>query len=183
MAVKALRCLDVPVSVVADFDVLNDSEPLKTIFEDLGGTWQEIRADWELVKNAIDQKRPELEASDVRKEVIGILDANTERVFPKDAVRNIQRILRKASAWAHAKEVGSSFVPSGDATQAFQRLADVLRSKGLFLVEVGELEGFVRSVGNHGPKWVSTVLGKDLRNDPELDIARRFVRELISQDA
>jgi len=35
MAVKALRCLDVPVSVVADFDVLNDSEPLKTIFEEL----------------------------------------------------------------------------------------------------------------------------------------------------
>ncbi|MCS5694429.1 AAA family ATPase [Cyanobium sp. FGCU-6] len=180
MAVRALRCLDVPVSVVADFDVLNESEPLKTIFEELGGNWEEIRADWELVKNAIDQKRPELEASEVRREVMGILDANSERIFPKEAVRNIQRILRKASAWAHAKEVGSSFVPSGDATQAFQRLKINLRSKGLFLVEVGELEGFVRSVGNHGPKWVSTVLERNLKNDPELDNARRFVRELIS---
>ena len=180
LAVKALRCLDVPVSVVADFDVLNASEPLKTIFEELGGIWEEIRADWELVKNAIDQKRPELEASEVRKEVIGILDAITERIFPKEAIRNIQRILRRASAWAHAKEVGSSFIPSGDATQAFQRRAIVLRIKGLFLVDVGELEGFVRSVGNHGPKWVSTVLEKDLKNDPELDKARRFVRQLIS---
>jgi hypothetical protein len=183
MAVKALRCLDVPVSVVADFDVLNDSEPLKTIFEDLGGIWEDIRADWELVKKEIDQKRPELEASEVREKIIGILDAHTEKIFPKEAVRSINRILRKASAWAHAKEVGSSFVPSGDATQAFQRLANALRSKGLFLVEVGELEGFVRSVGNHGPRWVSAVLEKDLRSDPELDVARRFVQELISRDA
>jgi hypothetical protein len=48
------------------------------------------------------------------------------------------------------------------------------------LVQVGELEGFVRSVGNHGPKWVSAVLEKDLKSDPELEIARRFVRELIA---
>jgi ABC-type lipoprotein export system ATPase subunit len=183
MAVKALRCLDVPVSVVADFDLLNDSEPLKTIFEDLGGLWEEIRADWTLVKSEIDKKRPELEASDVKDEVVGILDAITERIFPKEAVLRIHRILRKASAWAHAKEVGSSFIPSGDATKAFQRLAEVLRSKGLFIVKVGELEGFVRSVGNHGPKWVSSVLEKDLRHDPELESARKFVQDLISTAA
>ena len=114
---------------------------------------------------------------------MGILDAITERIFPKEAVLRIHRILRKASAWAHAKEVGSSFIPSGDATQAFQRLAEVLRSKGLFIVKVGELEGFVRSVGNHGPKWVSSVLEKDLRHDPELESARQFVQDLISTAA
>jgi energy-coupling factor transporter ATP-binding protein EcfA2 len=180
MAVKALRCLDVPVSVVADFDILHESATLKTIYEDLGGIWEDINSDWMMVKNAIDRKKPELEATEVKREIIEVLDANSERIFPREAASNIQRILKKASAWAHAKEVGSSFVPSGDPTQALQRLANALRTKGLFLVQVGELEGFVRSVGNHGPKWVSAVLEKDLKSDPELEVARSFVRELIA---
>ena len=47
------------------------------------------------------------------------------------------------------------------------------------MLEVGELENFVKSVGNHGPKWVSEVLGRDLKNDSELATARNFVKELI----
>lgn len=168
------------MSVVADFDILHESATLKTIYEDLGGIWEDINSDWMMVKNAIDRKKPELEATEVKREIIEVLDANSERIFPREAASNIQRILKKASAWAHAKEVGSSFVPSGDPTQALQRLANALRTKGLFLVQVGELEGFVRSVGNHGPKWVSAVLEKDLKSDPELEVARSFVRELIA---
>ena len=52
-------------------------------------------------------------------------------------------------------------------------------SKGRFVVPVGELESFVRSVGGHGPKWVSEVLKKDLANDPELDNAKSFVQSIF----
>jgi hypothetical protein len=52
-------------------------------------------------------------------------------------------------------------------------------NKGLLILEVGELESFAKSVGNHGPKWVSEVLTKDLKNDQELETARQFVLQLI----
>jgi hypothetical protein len=44
-----------------------------------------------------------------------------------------------------------------------------LGGKKLYIVEVGELESFCKSVGNHGPKWVNEVMEKkDLQNDEEL---------------
>lgn len=49
------------------------------------------------------------------------------------------------------------------------------------LVEVGQVESFVKSVGNHGPKWVNEVLPKDLANDPDLEVARNFEKKLIFQ--
>ena len=87
--------------------------------------------------------------------------------------------MRKASAWSEAKEVGKSYIPSGNATIAFERMQGKLRETGFLVLEVGELESFVRSVGNHGPKWVSEVLTKDLNTNPELESARQFVKQFI----
>ena len=85
--------------------------------------------------------------------------------------------MRKASAWSEAKEVGKAFIPSGNATQAFERVQVKFKEKGLLILEIGELEGFVKSVGNHGPKWVSEVLTKNLATDIELEPARQFVKQ------
>lgn len=179
-AIKALKKLNVPIKVVTDFDVLNDSNPLKEIFEDLGGSWSEVEGDWRLVKKEIEQKRPEFLTIDVKKEIEGILNSTTERNFPKPKISEIQKALKKASAWTEAKEVGKAFIPSGNASQAFERIQVKFIEKGLLIPEVGELESFVRSIGNHGPKWVSEVLAKDLKHDRELEPARQFVSQLIS---
>jgi predicted ATPase len=178
--IKALKKLNVPIKVVSDFDVLNDTNPLKGIFEALGGTWTDIETDWRLVKESIDQKRPELETSDLKAEIEKILQSVTDRIFPKAKVSEIQKTLKKASAWAYAKEVGKAFIPSGNPTQAFDRIQLKLKEKGLIIVEVGELEGFVRSIGNHGPKWVNEALTKDLKSDLDLEPARKFVRLFVS---
>ena len=55
-----------------------------------------------------------------------------------------------------------------------------LEEKGFLILEVGELESFVKNVGNHGPKWVNEVLGKDLKLDPELETARQFVMKFLN---
>ncbi|MBP6448279.1 MAG: ATP-binding protein [Saprospiraceae bacterium] len=178
-AVKALKKLNVPIKVVADFDVLNDTNPLKEIFEDLGGTWLDVEVDWKLVKREIEQKRPEFLTADAKKEIETILNSITDRIFPKPKISEIQKTLKKASAWTEAKEVGKAFIPSGNASQAFERIQVKFIEKGLLILEVGELESFVKSIGNHGPKWVSEVLAKDLKNDRELEPARQFVNQLI----
>lgn len=177
--IKALRKLNVQINSILDFDVLNNISPLKDIFEECGGDWETIKNDWKIVKDSIDAKRPELETEDLKKELNEILNSTTERIFPKEKVNEINDVLKKVSAWSHAKQVGKGFVPSGNPTQSYQRLIQNLEEVGILVVEVGELESFVKSVGNHGPKWVNEVLLKDLGNDPELNEARDFVKKMI----
>ena len=178
VVVSALRAVNVPVAVVADFDVLSNEQPLRRIVESLQGSWDAIQADWKTVKSAIDVRKPEFLADEAMGEIKKVLDRVTERIFPDSAKDEIAKLLRKTSPWATAKTVGKSFVPSGDASAACQRLLESLRTIGMHVVEEGEIEGFCRSVGNHGPKWVNAVLERNLANDSELESARKFVKRL-----
>lgn len=176
--IKALKKLDVPLKVVTDFDVLNDINPLKDIFEDLGGVWTDVESGWRLIKNEIEKKRPEFLTQDLKLEIDSILNTTPDRIFPKSKISDIQRALKKASPWTEAKEVGKTYIPSGNATQEFEKIQLKFKEKGLLILEVGELESFVKTVGNHGPKWVSEVLSKNLKTDIELETARQFVRQI-----
>jgi hypothetical protein len=180
VVIRALREVDVPVRAVADFDVLSEEEPLKSIAQSLGIDWSEIRPDWRLVKDAVDSKKPDLNSNDVKREIGELLSAVTSTIFPPKAKADIQAVIRRSSPWAHAKLVGKAFVPSGDASKACERLLLKLRAGGLHVVEVGELEGYVRTEGGHGPKWVNAVLTRDLAVDSELEAARKFVLALAA---
>ncbi|MBD5800919.1 hypothetical protein AZOA_03210 [Azoarcus sp. Aa7] len=180
VVIRALREVDVPVRAVADFDVLSEEEPLKTIAEALGIDWAEIQPDWRQVKNAVDSKKPDLSTDEVRKEIGELLSAVTTTIFPPKTKADIQTVLKRTSPWAHAKLVGKAFVPSGDPSKACERLLSNLRAGGLHVVEVGELEGYVRTEGGHGPKWVNAVLTRELATDPELEAARKFVQALAA---
>lgn len=178
-AIKALKRVGVDVRVVTDFDVLNDENPIKYIVEDLEGEWSRFESDWHLIKYEIEHKRPELLTEELQKEIFKVFQDTQDRIFPKENIKKIENVLKKASAWNEAKEVGKAYIPAGNATQAFEQLNKGLKSIGFFILEIGELECFVRSIGNHGPKWVSEVLSRDLTTDPELEYARSFVEMII----
>ncbi len=178
MVIKALSKLNVPMSVVADFDVLNNINQIKPIYENLGGDWNEIENDWKLVKTEIEQKRPEFLTQDLKDEIQEVFDNTQERIFPKEKISEINRALKKSSSWTEAKQVGKAYIPSGNATQAFDRIQEKFKNTGFYILEVGELECFDKSIGNHGPKWVNDVLVKDLKTDAELEEARKFVEEI-----
>ena len=180
VVIKSLKKLNVSIKVICDFDVLNDIQPLREIYTDLGGEWTDVETDWRIVKSEIEQKRPELVAEEVKTEINKIFSSTPERIFPKSKINDIQKVLKKGSAWGEAKSLGKAFVPSGNATQAFERLQSKFEIFGLLIPEVGELECFVKSVGNHGPKWVAEVLTKNLKTDPELETARLFVQKILS---
>jgi AAA domain, putative AbiEii toxin, Type IV TA system len=180
LVVRALREVDVPVRVVADFDVLSEEQPLRGIVEVLGVEWTRKEADWKIVKSSIDSKRPDLNCADAKKEIDAIFKKILTTTLPETTRSELQKILKKTSAWANAKAVGKSFVPSGDPSKACERLLTALRAAGLYVVEVGELEGFAKTEAGHGPKWVNSVLARDLAKDVELEGARKFTRELVS---
>jgi predicted ATPase len=179
VVIKALMKLKVSIRVIADFDILNEGTPLKEIVNELNGSWPKIEKKWKLIKSEIESKRPELLSSELKKQVDEVFSSSDDRIFSRENVRKIEGLLKKSSAWSEAKAVGKPYIPSGNATAAFDEFQSFSHKLGLFVLEVGELECFVRSVGNHGPKWVNEVLQRDLKTDPELSVARDFVKRLI----
>lgn len=179
VAIKALKKLNVPISIIVDFDVLSDKNPLLKIVDEIGGDWAQFDSEWRIVKAAIDSKKSEVEVADLKSKIDDIFATISGKVLSKDKQKEIESLLKKASPWAVAKETGKSFIPSGDATVAFNALNIKLNSLGIFIVD-GILESFVKSIANHGPKWVNEVLEKkDLANDSELENARVFIEEVI----
>lgn len=176
--IRALKSLGVSVGAIADFDVLNAEEPLKTIVTALGGKWDDLGPLWKRIHGAIEKKVPRPNKIQVQEEVNKIIDSVPGSVLTSDAVQKIREATKSATLWDQLKDVGIRGVPAGEPTTFTKELLTKLRQIGLFVVECGQLESFVRSVGNHGPAWVSSALARDLNSDAEYEEVRNFMRVL-----
>ena len=59
-------------------------------------------------------------------------------------------------------------------------MEDVCKSVGLYVVPVGEMECFDKTVNKEKKDWVYHVLENyDLRTEPKLEMARQFVQEIV----
>jgi hypothetical protein len=144
-----------------------------------GGKWEDIKTDFNKVKKAIDEKLPELKTEDLKKEIDDIFTSFNDKIIPDDKIKSIQDALKKASPWRQAKASGSAYLPAGEAIMAFNRVQNKLEEKNIFVLELGEIEAFDKSIGGHGPKWVNKVLERDIDLDPDLESARVFVKNKI----
>lgn len=153
---------------------------LKRIVEALGGDWLSIEKDVKSLRKAIEQHKPWLNSAEVAKGVSAVLEnAPATGEFPSNIRTEIEAIFRKASPWDAVKEAGAAAIPAGEATKQFESLQTQCRNFGLWIVPVEELEGFCKSIGGHGPRWVQQVIEtKSLATDKELARARAFVGEL-----
>ena len=177
---KTLVELGVPVDVIADIDVINDTNSFRFIVESLGQQSAIVVSLADRVKKAVEQRKPELNAIEVKEKIIELLENVPQNgEFPRDSRSKIETLFRRASAWGTVKGAGESAIPPGEATKNFQELKELCKEFGLWIVPVGELEGFCKSVGGHGPRWVQKVIeGGNLAGDVELESARQFVREV-----
>ena len=176
---RALREIDVQVDVIADLDILKSTDVLKNIFETLGGEWVAIESMVRTVRCPIEQK-PWSNAKEIKEAILEKLDTvPSEGAFPREKRSEIEAIFREARPWDAVKKAGETAIPAGQATQQFEVLKERCKQVGLWIVPVGELEGFCKSVGGHGPGWVQQVLEeRDLSTDSNLQRARDFVREM-----
>ena len=175
-----LRALDVPVSVIADIDILNDVNMFRNLFEKLGGNWEEVKTSWKSVSDQVVNQHPKYNAE----QVVTLIEEELEGVtgttdFPKEKERAIKRIFKDVTAWSALKSSGRNSLPSGEPTIQFDKIIQKCSDHRLWIVPVGELEGFCRSVGSKGPGFVEKVLEeRDLEADSELQEAREFVGEI-----
>jgi Overcoming lysogenization defect protein-like, TOPRIM domain len=85
-----LRSLDVPVSVIADIDILNDDMKFRALFETLGGAWNDVEGDWNSLNKTVLAARPPLTADQVRTRIESELSTVVGNgPFPKGIERSI----------------------------------------------------------------------------------------------
>ena len=180
---ETLRAFDVPVDVIADIDVLNDLDVLERIVNALGGDWASIESHAKIVQNSVENGTKWLDASEVAKQIAEIVrQPQQPGSFPSSKAEEIKKVLGKSSPWAIVKNAGQAAIPAGDATKRLNILFQLCSEIGLWIVPVGEVEGFCKSQGDHGPKWVRRVLEEhDIATSPELQAARDFVGRIWSR--
>lgn len=178
--IPALKALDVKTIVVADFDVLNKEETFKSICEKVGIEWENVNSKWKSVFDTVKSQSVQLDKAVAQREVNAILDGITSSQLSDDDIEKIRAKLKAPSAWSMPKKQGMSFF-SGPTYSDLEDLMKICKSHGFLIVPIGELEYFYRPLASnstHGTKWLNLVMVKDLANDPELEEARKFVREI-----
>ena len=127
--------------------------------EALKGDWNQVEPLGKSIKSAIEQTQPNLDSPGVKHEIEGILnEAPASGEFPNELRKGIEATFSKASRWERIKNAGQAALPPGDTTQRFQQIQQLCKQAGLWIVAEGQLEGFCRSVGDHGPRWAQKVI-------------------------
>jgi uncharacterized protein YbjT (DUF2867 family) len=158
--VAALRAAGVPVRVVADVDILSNREKLVTLVAALGGHPDDIERDWKIVDSAVRHSTSPLHVREVRMRVQSLLDrAGDSAVVTKEIADEIRESVKRESPWRRIREMGGiNALPRGDASRAASALLDRLRTYGLCVVPVGDLERWAPHIGRHGPEFVNRAL-------------------------
>ncbi len=177
--IEALQAVNVPIRVVADFDVLREENPLRRIVEGLNGDWASVEGDWSVVTSALGSDTRAPSTGYVREQLDELFNGIGTATLHKEDAQKVRQLTRTESGWDKAKRSGRSAVPSGEATVRLERLLATLRGMGLFVVEVGELERFAPQVPGHGPAWVSAVHEQGLHADGSLTEARTFTKDVV----
>lgn len=154
----ALLALNIDVRLIPDIDVMNDEVVFKGIVETFGIVWDAVKTDYNVLVSNLHSTKERILRTDAKTTINQILDAKQGTELSKKEIESINNAIRTVSKWDNIKHSGEAVVPAGDATNAYKRLKKTLIDHKIYLVPVGELEGFVKEVGGHGPNWVNDVL-------------------------
>lgn len=177
---ETLKALDVPISVIADIDVLSEPSSLKVLFEVLGGNWSRIEAHRAALANAVEAERPPLNAEQMKAMIAKELDrVGGTASFPKATEQSIKRIFKTVSPWSLLKRAGRNGL-NATGVKHFDILVAECACVGLWVVPEGELEGWCRSIeAGHGPSFAEKVLDeRDVEQDAELNGTRDFMKKI-----
>lgn len=104
-----------------------------------------------------------------------LMDKGMKTIYDSRNAQNYPGI----NAWGQIKKIGKAgFI--GDEPAAYESVEKVCQAAGLFIVPVGEMEGFVKTINKEKKDWVYEVLDHyNLAAAPELEEARKFVQAAI----
>ena len=179
---SALRSLNIDVKLIPDLDVLNDEYIFKGIATAFDVDWESIKKDYSIISSNLHSSKEAVDKNKLLGVVSQIVNESENPNLSLKEINTIKAELKTESKWEALKRNGITALPSGDATVAFQKMDQVLRNVGIFIVPVGELECFVKQVGGHGPDWVNKVLETypDL-DDKVYDEIKKFIAQVCCE--
>lgn len=172
---EVLRRIGVPIKAVFDIDFLNDRALVEETVVAFGGAWGDFRPLWEQIDSAVKKGVKPKSIEEIKQELRSEINEWTQGKPPKSA---FSEIMKQNSAWNIVKKFGTDAIPSGDAQQYYETLKIKLEAIGIYLVPVGEIENFCRSLGSHGPKFVNKLLTELSMDDAKLAELRTFVERV-----
>ena len=155
---KALKSINVDVRTIIDLDVLNDRQVINRIVEAFDGDWQTYERDYKILESQLHAPKDYITRSGFQSELKNILGNGSNEILNKDELKAISELGKTTSKWDTLKKFGTAGAPPGDGSAALGRIMSNLKELGIYLVPVGELENFVKDIGDHGPAWVEKVL-------------------------
>ena len=158
--IAALHSLNIGSMLITDIDVLNDETVFKRIIESCGGDYGRIQTDYNTIISNLHSSKERVNRRVTKSAIDLVIDSNDSMDLTSRELREIRDIISTISKWEGLKRSGTAALPPGDATSSFKQMDGLLRSYGIFIVPVGELECFIKEVGGHGPEWANAVLEK-----------------------
>ena len=176
---SALRSLKIDIKLIADIDVLNDQTVFKSIVESFGIEWTIVQSNYKKFVENLHSSKEKINRIDAKLKINQILDNSQAQNLSTKEIKEIRNIISTISKWDSIKLGGINSIPAGDATAGFKQLDNILQENGIYIVQVGELECFIKDIGGHGPEWTNKVLETYPSIDNQVyDQIREFIAKL-----
>lgn len=174
----ALAAAGVPTAIVADVDVLSNEQKFKDLFTSLGGDFTVLQASYNVLVSSIRNLKVEPVVAEAKMKIEQILTGASGKNLSKDLSDQINAAVRHESGWKLVKRNGKGGVDKGDPTAAFEAIVAACAERGLFIVEVGELERFHPTISGNKQEWLRKVLeDEEYRNSAD---AEAFLTKILN---
>ncbi len=181
LVADVLKQTGTPVAVIADIDILRPEKTLDELYKVLTGN--DIETDIKDKQNKLDtyiDSRPEVEVlNELRNNVSDFLQQLNEGAHTLEGAKGaISRIRSGASKWSSIKRDGIGSLDPEQQTNASELIA-ALSKIGLFVVPVGELEGWI-DLGTHKKnKWIVPAL-ETIRDHKTPEPLSQFIGSVLA---
>ncbi|MET8043287.1 AAA family ATPase [Micromonospora sp. NPDC005215] len=157
-AVRALRASRVPVSCAVDIDFLQADHDFKGLVTACGGDPDALERDRKVVISAIQARTEKVDKVVAKVKIEEVFGGRRDAFLTSGDINQIKGLLTARSGWRLFK-IAADTILRGEAAAAYQSLDANLRKLGIFLVPVGELEGFHKSIPSDNKAfWLREVL-------------------------
>lgn len=172
---SVLRKIGVPTKAVFDIDFLSDRKLIEDTVNAFGGNSNDILKSWSIVDSFVRKGIKPNTNEQIKEKIIEIIKESEKEKLKKS---DIQDAMKTGQSWAILKQTGIAGLPSGDASEEFDKLIDMLEAIGIYIVPVGEIERFNRKIPGHGPKFVTKVLTEHSLDEKEFSELKIFVEKV-----
>jgi len=178
--VRLLKDATIPVCAISDVDILNSHDNTLSLLEALrpGIDFSEALLKRQAVANLIagrGEKEVLEELKEKVKEFFSQLQAEEHNLSGARGALN--RLYTESTKWSAIKKKGIEGLPEGQQKTASE-LIDQLKANGLFVVPVGQLEGWMELGTTQKKKWIVAALEALSKNKCSSSLTQ-FVKEIL----